>query len=207
MFCPKAYFVGIPVEVVNESNAKDETFDDDSSSNASSDSEDSDSESDDENLPIEEKLEREKLKSAKANETIGALLQQITQYKAAIEGEQAALENQVKEERARWKKEEKSLKAQVIKLDKQVDNLNLVLSQTAAHYESKLQELEEEKTTRSKETIENLQTLIRELNYIEEVNEDLTRQLEREAHAKKNLHVSFLVFSRFNCRISGGTTY
>jgi Tfp pilus assembly major pilin PilA len=176
----------------NEDGIKVSESFDNLSSDSSSESEDSD-ESDVDNLTIEQQLEREKRKSKKANATISALLQQITQYKAAIEGEQAALENQMKEERAKWKKEEKSLKNQAIKLDKQVDNLNVVLNQTAAHYESKLQELEEEKTTRSKETIENLQTLIRELNYIEEVNEDLTRQLDRESHSKKNLQVSDIV--------------
>ena len=63
--------------------------------------------------------------------------------------------------------------------------MNNVIQQTAKEYEKKLQELEEEKTARSKETIENLQTLIRELNYIEEVNEDLTKQLENAQKEKQ----------------------
>ncbi len=52
-----------------------------------------------------------------------------------------------------------------------------------------MEEIEHEKTTRSKETIENLQTLIRELTYIEEMNNDLTKQLEKEQANSKSMQI------------------
>lgn len=44
----------------------------------------------------------------------------------------------------------------------------------------------EEKKSRTKENVENLQTLIKELNYIEDVNSQLNSQVEteREEHQK-----------------------
>ncbi len=82
------------------------------------------------NLPMEQQLEREKGRSKKANETIGTLLEQITQYKQVLENEKRVLEEQANQERSK----NKQYKATVMKLEKQLDTLKGALGEAMQRY-------------------------------------------------------------------------
>lgn len=61
---------------------------------------------------------------------------------------------------------------------------NEELTEVAKEYEARLQQMEEDRNRRNRETMENLQTLLKEMTYIEEVNDTLNKELaeEREQH-------------------------
>jgi hypothetical protein len=76
------------------------------------------------------------------------------------------------------------LEAQVLSMEEEING-----------YQSKLEQLEFEKARKSRETIEDLQTLVKELNYIEESNENLKEQLqvEKDIHVKLRQYMHILM--------------
>lgn len=86
-------------------------------------------------------------------------------------------------------KEKEDLLIQLDEVNADNQTLKEHLDEVTEDYEDKLKAMKEEKRMSAKENIENLQTLIKELNYIEEVNTSLTSQLEQQEKYQNELKV------------------
>jgi hypothetical protein len=135
-----------------------------------------DSEENMEGLDPAVQLERERKKLREAKATIGNLIANIGEYKQVLESEKKNLEEQSKAMRNKYEGELQKLKQAVVSLEEEKKALLTAMEE----FDQKVQTLEEDKGRRNRETMENLQTLLKEMTYIEEVNETLTKQLEAE---------------------------
>jgi len=68
----------------------------------------------------------------------------------------------------------------VITLFRQLEEEKFDLEEINKEYEIKVKELSDENARKNKETTENLKTLLKEMTYIEESNESLQQELEKQ---------------------------
>ncbi|PRP81692.1 hypothetical protein PROFUN_01199 [Planoprotostelium fungivorum] len=137
-----------------------------SSSSDESSSSDSD-ESVGSKLSIGVKLKQERKKRKEANNIIMKLLRQVSEYKKVIEHEKAELETVYFNKRRQWLTEAADYQNEIRTLGEENEQLK-----------EKMDAMEDENSKRGKETINDLQTLIKELAMIEESNEIMAKQLE-----------------------------
>ena len=104
-------------------------------------------------------------------------------------------------------------KALIDSLTAEVQSWKQAHEQAVNNYEMQLKQLDDEKRTRYKENIDNLQTLVKELTYIEEKNEELNAEMEqhkksweeeRQAHkkTKEELLVSKQLIQQLEIKIT-----
>lgn len=111
------------------------------------------------------------------------LLTPIDRYKEFLENEKHHLE-----ERLHAMEEEKA--TLVRDFEKQYE-------EAVEDYEARIKQMEEEKKARNRENIENLQVLVKELTFIEEINETTKQELEKEREDNKKLREELqLAFKR-----------
>ena len=102
------------------------------------------------------------------------------QYKKTVEAERTVIVEKAKKDEEDFKLKDADLLAKIKDLEAEYDEM-------VDEYENKLYEINEEKKSRNKENVENLQTLLKELNYIEESNENLTVELEKQRESSDKL--------------------
>jgi hypothetical protein len=109
----------------------------------------------------------------KAKETISALIAMVGEYRGLLEIEKS-------EEEEKWIEKYKQEKEKMQLLIENLTKENSEMEEIVDEYELKIKELEEDRTKKNRETMENLQTLLKEMTYIEESNENLAREYEEE---------------------------
>jgi len=181
--------------VKSEGEEKSEEEDDDDDD----EEEEEDDEEDDESLPVEQKFLKTKKKLEAAQQKMRTLVKNIGDYKQFLEDDRHVLEQQHKQEK-------KGLEDRNVELDKEVESLKEQYDQTVEEFESKIEQMEEEKKGKARENIENLQTLVKELTYIEELNEQLNAELEKHrddnAQLQDELKISKQIIEQMEIRIA-----
>jgi len=133
-------------------------------------------------LKAENDLKIRKQKVAKAKSSISSLIENITEYKTALEKEQKDLEIKVSQIEENLRKERETNEA-LSKFLEDLDKEKQILLESIEKLEKQqTDEFEEEnkiKNAMKQENIQNLQTLMDELQRIEEANEMLRSQYEK----------------------------
>ena len=126
-------------------------------------------------------LESSKNAVNKAKSTISLLIGQITDYKTELEREKSDLEAEIAEALENIEKEgvlTASMKQSIEQLEEEKRKLMEQINKLEQEHEEALEEENKRKSEMKKETVENLQTLMDELQRIEEANELLKKQQE-----------------------------
>ncbi|PRP81044.1 WD40 repeat-containing protein [Planoprotostelium fungivorum] len=181
--------------VQNRGVAKDETIEEqsmeESEDSAQEDSETEESEGEaSSSSEEEESMEGLKEKYREKRETVRALqikmkklLTNISSYRQVMEYEKATWEQKLQAEKEQSIQKSTQLQEQIDHLQRENEDFERQVQEISDEFEQQLQQLEdarlqaeEDKRVKHRENIENLQTLIKELTYIEEVNQELTNE-------------------------------
>eukprot|EP01117_Protostelium_nocturnum_P008880 TRINITY_DN3185_c0_g1_i1.p2 TRINITY_DN3185_c0_g1~~TRINITY_DN3185_c0_g1_i1.p2 ORF type:complete len:601 (+),score=236.39 TRINITY_DN3185_c0_g1_i1:27-1805(+) len=134
--------------------------------------------------------QRENLFGAK--NSIATLITQITDYKNVLEGEKSELEAELASKEEEIEKEKSTtiaLQKSIAEKQKEKSQLMQQISDVETQHEEALESEENLKNEMKKETVANLQTLMNELQRIEEANELLRLQIEKsKIHLEEENH-------------------
>eukprot|EP01114_Cavostelium_apophysatum_P011413 TRINITY_DN2565_c0_g1_i1.p1 TRINITY_DN2565_c0_g1~~TRINITY_DN2565_c0_g1_i1.p1 ORF type:complete len:1758 (-),score=465.77 TRINITY_DN2565_c0_g1_i1:1914-7187(-) len=181
---------------------KDEPFEVPSASVDSSDSEESVAGEEDVEQ-LRERLQKEKQKWKETQVKMLTLVNNVDTYKHFIEVEKQSTENKLELTELEYRTKIRELADECEELRSENTQLKQHFIAVVEEYDQKILQMEEEKKVRNKENIENLQTLIKELTYIEEINQTMNTELAAEKEAHQSVRDQLELSKRITAELEG----